>query len=116
MRPHIPLDAESSIHRDPGPPTLIVLAIATLVLFGWVSAREAWRAEGNAPPRVFTLVMRGVWLAIAVLGPEQSLKVRSGQREMSLKPRDLEHYAGNRARRGLALPRGWRSVERLGVE
>jgi hypothetical protein len=50
------------------PLTLIVLAIATLVLFGWVSAREAWRAEGNALPRVFTLVMRGVWLAIAVLG------------------------------------------------
>jgi hypothetical protein len=27
MGPHIPLDAESSFHRDPGPPTLIVHGI-----------------------------------------------------------------------------------------
>jgi topoisomerase-4 subunit A len=52
-------------------------------------------------------------VAIAALTSEQSLKVRSGQREMTLKPKDLEHYLGDRARRGMALPRGWRSVERL---
>ena len=55
-------------------------------------------------------------VAIAALGPDQSLKVLSGQREMTLKPRDLEHYFGARARRGMALPRGWRNVERLTAE
>jgi hypothetical protein len=35
---------------------------------------------------------------------------------MTLKPKDLEHYVGSRARRGMALPRGWRSVDRLDAE
>jgi topoisomerase-4 subunit A len=52
-------------------------------------------------------------VAIAALSPDQSLKVRAGKREMTLKPKDLEHYLGNRARRGMALPRGWRNVESL---
>jgi topoisomerase-4 subunit A len=48
-----------------------------------------------------------------VLGEEQSLKVKSGQRQMTIKPDDLEHYVGERGRRGAALPRGWRKVDRL---
>jgi hypothetical protein len=50
------------------PPTLVILAVATVVLFGWIPARDAWRAEDKSPPRAFTLVVRGVWLSIAVLG------------------------------------------------
>jgi topoisomerase-4 subunit A len=57
-----------------------------------------------------------VLAAVCVLGPDQSLKVKSGQRQMTIKPADLEHYAGERGRRGSALPRGWRNVERLGAE
>jgi topoisomerase-4 subunit A len=54
-------------------------------------------------------------VAVAVLGPADELLVRSGQRQMTLKPGDLDHYAGERGRRGLVLPRGWRSVEALDV-
>lgn len=50
------------------PLTLILLGIALLVLIGWVPARDAWRAEGKPPPAALTLIMRGVWLGIAVLG------------------------------------------------
>jgi len=39
--------------------------------------------------------------------------VHSGERQMTLGPKDLEHYRGARAQRGAVLPRGWRSVERL---
>ena len=72
------------------------------------------RGKGN---RILSLPGKGKekMVAIAALGPEDSLRVRSGQREMTLKPKDLEHYLGNRARRGMALPRGWRNVERLQV-
>jgi hypothetical protein len=35
---------------------------------------------------------------------------------MVIKPGDLGHYAGARGRRGMALPRGWRNVERLSAE
>ena len=56
----------------------------------------------------------GVALAgICVLGKDQSLRIDSGTRHMVIKAADLDHYAGERARRGMALPRGWRTVDRL---
>jgi len=59
----------------------------------------------------------GVVLAgICVLASEQGLRIDSGTRHMVVKADDLEHYAGNRGRRGLALPRGWRTVDRLTAE
>jgi len=53
--------------------------------------------------------------AVTVLQPGEGLQVVSGQRTMTLKPADLDHYAGTRGRRGNMLPRGWRKVERLAV-
>jgi len=51
--------------------------------------------------------------AVVVLQPGEGLQIVSGQRTMTLKPADLEHYTGNRGRRGNLLPRGWRKVDRL---
>lgn len=55
-------------------------------------------------------------VAVAVVAPEQSLLLRSGERTMTLKFADLKEYRGERAQRGGVLPRGWRKVERLDVE
>jgi topoisomerase-4 subunit A len=55
-------------------------------------------------------------VAAVVLAPGKPLKVVSGKRTMTLKPRDLEEYAGERGRRGKMLPRGWRKVDALAVE
>ena len=55
-------------------------------------------------------------LAVAVVAPGQSLKVRAGQRTMTLRFADLAHYEGARGRRGNLLPRGWRKVDGLAVE
>jgi topoisomerase-4 subunit A len=52
-------------------------------------------------------------VAVAVLAPTDDLLVRSGQRTMTLKSADLGRYRGERGRRGLVLPRGWRGVEGL---
>jgi topoisomerase-4 subunit A len=57
-----------------------------------------------------------VLAGICVLAPEHGLRIDSGTRHMVIKAADLEHYAGNRGRRGLALPRGWRTVDRLTAE
>jgi topoisomerase-4 subunit A len=54
--------------------------------------------------------------AICVLADGQSLRIDSGTRHMVIKADDLEHYAGGRGRRGMALPRGWRTVDRLSAE
>jgi len=53
--------------------------------------------------------------AIAIVAPEQSLIVHSGERKMTLKYSELKDYRGERAQRGAVLPRGWRKVERLEV-
>jgi topoisomerase-4 subunit A len=55
-------------------------------------------------------------VAVAAVGPGQSLLVRSGQRTMTLSFRDLEAYLGTRATRGGLLPRGWQKVDGLAVE
>ena len=55
-------------------------------------------------------------VAVAAVGPGQSLLVRSGQRTMTLSFRDLEAYLGSRATRGGLLPRGWQKVDGLAVE
>ena len=49
--------------------------------------------------------------ALVVLVPGESLVVQSGKRTLTLKPADLEHYRGERARRGNKLPRGFQTVD-----
>jgi topoisomerase IV subunit A len=55
-------------------------------------------------------------VSVAVVSPEQSLLVYSGERKMTLKFAELKDYRGERAQRGGVLPRGWRKVDRLDVE
>jgi len=55
-------------------------------------------------------------VSVAVISPEQSLLIWSGERKMTLKFAELKEYRGERAQRGGVLPRGWRKVERLEVE
>lgn len=51
-----------------------------------------------------------------VLGPKDTLVVHSGKRHLSLKPSDLQHYLGERGRRGAKLPRGFQKVDSTAVE
>ena len=54
-------------------------------------------------------------VALAVLSSQQSLTVFAGRRHHNLKPSDLEHYRGERGRRGNKLPRGFQNVDRIEV-
>ncbi len=53
---------------------------------------------------------------VAVVTEESELLVHSGKRHLRLKMRDLEHYRGERGRRGNKLPRGFQKVDKLAVE
>ncbi|MGD8418483.1 MAG: DNA topoisomerase IV subunit A, partial [Pseudomonadales bacterium] len=55
-------------------------------------------------------------VAVAVFGPDDELLVQAGQRHLRMKHKDLEHYVGERARRGRKLPRGFQKVDSLAVE
>ena len=51
----------------------------------------------------------------AIIGRDESLVVHSGKRYLVMKPKDLEHYRGERGRRGHKLPRGFQKVDRLAL-
>ncbi|MFZ3186210.1 MAG: DNA gyrase C-terminal beta-propeller domain-containing protein, partial [Pseudomonas sp.] len=53
---------------------------------------------------------------LAVLPAGSTLVLIAGKRTLSLKADDLEHYKGERGRRGTKLPRGFQRVDSLLVE
>ena len=54
-------------------------------------------------------------VAVAVVTPAQQLLVFSGKRHLNIRAGDLEHYRGERGRRGNKLPRGFQKVDRVEV-
>ncbi|MFA5679018.1 MAG: DNA topoisomerase IV subunit A [Pseudomonas sp.] len=55
-------------------------------------------------------------LGLALLPEGASLVLTAGKRTLTLKPSDLEHYRGERGRRGNKLPRGFQKVDALQVD
>ena len=82
---------------------------------------EAAEKTGVDPARVFkTLVVavdgKELVVAIAILSADDTLLVHAGRQHLKLKPSDIEHYRGERGRRGNKLPRGYQRVDSLDVE
>ena len=90
-----------------------------LLVFALASLPEMARGKGvkliNIPASAFKTGEERL-VGAEVLGRRDALKVHAGQRYLRLKPKDLEHYVGERARRGLLLPRGFRRVDAIEVE
>ncbi len=55
-------------------------------------------------------------VGVAVLSGGRGLVVYAGKRHITIKGSDLEHYAGERGRRGNKLPRGFQRVDAVGIE
>ena len=51
-----------------------------------------------------------------VITPEDSVTLHAGRRKLTLKASDIEHYRGERGRRGNKLPRGLQRVDRVEIE
>jgi topoisomerase-4 subunit A len=54
-------------------------------------------------------------VALTVLTAKDTLTVHAGKRHHNLKPADLQHYQGERGRRGNKLPRGFQNVDQIEV-
>jgi topoisomerase-4 subunit A len=54
-------------------------------------------------------------VAAMVVDSRQELVLHAGKRHIAIPYRDLEHYRGERGRRGNKLPRGLQKVERAEV-
>ena len=55
-------------------------------------------------------------VALATAAPDKAITLIAGKRKLTLKPADLEHYYGERGRRGNKLPRGLQRVDEIVVE
>ncbi len=54
-------------------------------------------------------------VALCVVSSSDVLSVHAGKRYLNLKASDLEHYRGERGRRGNKLPRGFQNVDRVEI-
>jgi len=104
---------------EPGALVAAVSGAGRLLCFPAGELPELARGRGNKVLGIDSKKFKAgeeAMVAAVVLPPGAALRVLCGQRAMTLKPRDLEAYAGERARRGALLPRGWRKVDDLAVD
>ncbi|MGZ5055821.1 MAG: DNA topoisomerase IV subunit A, partial [Methylobacter sp.] len=99
------------------------LAVATLqgrlLVFPVVELPALAKGKGNKLIQIPTadLTTGKDYVVAAVALPENGqLKIIAGKRQLTLKGADIEHYSGDRAKRGLALPRGFQRVDGLECE
>lgn len=109
-------------------PMLIELVESSLVVavsnegrmlnFPLADLPELARGKGNKIINIPStrLQVREEWMsAVVVVAAHQQLIIYSGKRHHILKYSDLQHYRGERGRRGNKLPRGFQKVDRVAV-
>ncbi len=89
-----------------------------LLVFPVTELPELPRGKGNKImniPSARAAAREEYVIAVSVIHPGQQLTLHSGKRFITLKAADLEHYKGERGRRGNKLPRGFQKVDRAEV-
>ncbi len=89
-----------------------------LLAFPLTELPELARGKGNRIlniPTARAARREELMIAVAVVDAGQELVLHAGKRHLALDHRDLEHYRGERGRRGNKLPRGLQKVDRVEV-
>lgn len=89
-----------------------------LLVFPVTELPELARGKGNKImniPSARAQTHEEFVVAVKVINPNQMLTLYSGKRHITLKMSDLEHYKGERGRRGNKLPRGFQKVDAVEV-
>ncbi len=89
-----------------------------LLVFPVTELPELARGKGNKImniPSARAQTHEEFVVAVSVINPNQQLTLFSGKRHITLKMSDLEHYKGERGRRGNKLPRGFQKVDAVEV-
>ncbi|MCW8887510.1 MAG: DNA topoisomerase IV subunit A [Gammaproteobacteria bacterium] len=90
-----------------------------LLLFPIKDLPQMGRGKGNkiiSIPSARVATREEFVIGITVLSAEQNLTLYSGKRHITLKRADLDHYQGERGRRGNKLPRGFQRVDSITAE
>jgi topoisomerase-4 subunit A len=106
----------------PNGDNLLVAAVSTegrLLVFPLADLPELARGKGNkiiSIPSARVKSREEMVNGIAVLTQESRLVLHAGKRHLTLKVSELDHYRGERGRRGSKLPRGLQNVDYLVAE
>lgn len=87
-----------------------------LLLFPLADLPELEKGKGNkiiGIPGAKLKSREETCVAVAVINEGGALTLYSGKRKLNLRFKDLSHFQGERGRRGLVLPRGFRKVDRM---
>lgn len=90
-----------------------------LLIFPLADLPQMARGKGNkiiGIPSARLQAREEFVVAVQVFTAQDTLLIHSGKRHQSFKLKDLEHYLGERGRRGNKLPRGFQKVDRMVVE
>ncbi|MEP6389836.1 MAG: DNA topoisomerase IV subunit A [Halioglobus sp.] len=90
-----------------------------LLLFPLADLPQLARGKGNkiiGIPGARVVSREEFVVAVQVLTDSDALVVYAGKRHLKLKFNELEHYQGERGRRGNKLPRGFQKVDGMTVE
>jgi len=90
-----------------------------LLVFPLVDLPQLARGKGNKIIGVPSARVRSreeFVVAVQVFTAQDTLVIHSGKRHQSFRSGDLEHYRGERGRRGNKLPRGFQKVDSMLVE
>ncbi|MCB1678237.1 MAG: DNA topoisomerase IV subunit A [Halioglobus sp.] len=90
-----------------------------LLVFPLADLPQLTRGKGNkiiGIPGARVQSREEFMVGVAVLTPESSLLVYAGKRHLKLRFAELEHYRGERGRRGNKLPRGFQKVDAIAVD
>jgi topoisomerase-4 subunit A len=90
-----------------------------LLVFPLVELPQLARGKGNkiiGVPPARVRAREEYVVAVQVFTAQHTLVIHSGKRFQNFKLRDLEHYTGERGRRGNKLPRGFQNVDSMLVE
>jgi topoisomerase-4 subunit A len=90
---------------------LLVFPVSELPVLG--------RGKGNKIiniPSARAQAREELMVAVTVLNEDQELLIHAGKQYLKMSKSDLEHYRGERGRRGNKLPRGYQRVSHLSVE
>lgn len=97
-----------------------LLAVVTLqgrlLIFPVIDLPELAKGKGNKLIQIPTKDLassKDYVIAMAAIPVNSQLVIVSGKRQLTLKAIDIAHYSGNRANRGLSLPKGFQRVEGL---
>ncbi len=107
--PQLVSDAENDL-------LIAVTSIGKCLIFPIKELPQLAKGKGNKMiniPSADYEKRKEVLQCLAVVPPNVPVKFVSGKREFVLKPQELQHYVGERARRGNLLPRGLQRVDKI---